>query len=106
MCVEKRFEPIESALPEQPGVVDPPLGICQSVAAKGAHTPLRLDPPFNQLRFFEDPEMTRNGWTADVKGPRQFADRRVPRRKPPHDRAASWIGKSRKGLAQKVHTLI
>ena len=103
LYVEKRFEPIEAALSEEPGVADPPLGLRQPVAAKGAHTPLRLDPPFNQLRFFEDPEMTRNGGAADVEGPREFADRRVPRRQPPHNGAAGRIGESRKGLAQKVH---
>jgi hypothetical protein len=47
--------------------------------------------------------MTRNGGAADVEGPREFADCRVPRRQPPHNGAAGRIGESRKGLAQKVH---
>jgi hypothetical protein len=50
--------------------------------------------PRAPLRFFENPEMTRNGGTADVERPREFADRRLPRREAPHDCAAGRIGES------------
>ena len=49
--------------------------------------------------------MSRNRGAADVERPREFADRRVSRRKPGHDRAAGRIGEGGKGLAQKVHEL-
>jgi hypothetical protein len=102
LSVEERFEPVKAALPKEPGVVDPPLGLAEPVAAQRAHPPSRLDPALDQSRFFENPEMTRNRGAADVERPREFADRRVSRRKPGHDRPAGRIGEGGKGLAQNA----